>query len=478
MAKVFKFVPAENQYDNWLKENPILHQYSDEQIKQLDDDLRLEINKEVGADYMSDIKEYMLFHKWKEVNQFIHSRTKEELKEIEQVKDMLWKPIGRGDYRRIMPELVLTSETVDIEHTDFFGNKTIHQTPRDRKLIRHWNILRILISSSRHDGTIGRQLRYLVRDKVTKTYLGVICISSAMRDLTDRNNLLFGTTKEEVRKNFNRAFAINGRSRNMTNGQTIQSCQPFGRSFNGGKLLTLMCISKQVQDDWKKVYGDVLVTVETTSLYGEKDSTQYEGLKPFWNKVGMTSGETPLKPSDELWKLMKRWSKKRYPRTYFRYIYERNEKGMFFVRNKKNQMIDWIYRELGVKAESNHKRGVYLCKLYENADEFLQHKIDEKELKPTFNNSVEHLVEFWKFGFKGDTKDKPPHPEILKHATNSKIRHANKNSPAKVRLQSWIDKQNEKGESPYIEVTTDWYQELATIDFETVKERYKEKVAR
>jgi hypothetical protein len=113
----------------------------------------------------------------------------------------------------------------------------------------------------------------------------------------------------------------------MANGQTIMCTQPFGRSFNGGKFLALMCLSKQVADDWEKRYGDKLISVETTSLYGEKNSTQYDGLRPFWENLGKTSGDTPIKPTNEIWKEIRKWVKRVHPKTYFHFIKEKNEKG-------------------------------------------------------------------------------------------------------------------------------------------------------
>jgi len=476
-----EFIPPEIQYKEWVKRNPIKRLSKDES-ESLDEKLRQEIIEELGTTGEFNIDEYMLLHKWKEVREFV---PKQDPKEIEEVKNLIWKPQGRSDFRRIEPELVLTSDTLEIQHKDFFGKTTYREYPRDEKLIRHWNILRVLISSSRHDGVMGRQLRYIVRDKVTKTYLGIICMGSSMMNLSERNKEVFGgdiTQNKEAKNHFKKAFGKGGRSVNMTNGQTIMCTQPFGRSFNGGKLLSLLCLSKQVQDDWKKRYGDTLVTVETTSLYGDKTHSQYDGMKPFWRNLGKTSGDTPIKPTDELWKSMRRWVKRRYPKTYFKFIIEKNEKNQPAVRDKKNALISKIYVLLGIKkivrTKSNHTRGVFLSLLYQNADEFLQCKIDEKDLIPAFDNRIEVLTEFWKFGFEGDTKDSPPHPEISKHNTNNKIRHSNKNSPAKSRLNTFVKRSLEQGMSPYIDIVTDWYEPLSYLDWETTKEQYLEKVAR
>ena len=304
-----------------------------------------------------------------------------------------------------------------------------------------------------------------------------------MMNLAERNKEVFGgeiTKNKESKQHFIDAFSTGGKSINMANGQTIMCCQPFGRYFNGGKLLALLCLTKQVANDWKERYGDTLVTVETTSLYGEKESTQYDGLKPFWRNLGKTSGDTPLKPTDQLWKELRRWLKKRYPKKYHHFMIQRNEKGVQSVRDKKNGMISRCYQLLGIgdvlKISSGHQRGVFLSKLYTNSDLFLQNKITENELIPSFDNSIETLVEFWKFGFKGDTKDSL-HPELEKLAS-SKNKHSTKNSPAKTRLQTLINKAKEKGESPYIDLVTDWYEPMSRLSLVETKKQFLVQISR
>ena len=474
MSSEMEFIKPPQQYKNWLKTNPI-KQYSPEDILKLDEDIRQQIILELDVTGDFNITEFMLLHKYKEVQKFVSSQ---DPKEIEEVRKLLWKPQGRSDFRRIVPELVLTSDSVEIKKINFWGEESYQSYPRDEKLIRHWNILRVLISSSRHDGVIGRQLRYIVRDKVTKTYLGIICIASSMMNLSVRNEDVFGgdiTKNKESKLHFKNAFSQGGRSINMANGQTIMCTQPFGRHFNGGKLLALLCLSNQVQQDWKERYNDTLVTVETTSLYGEKDSTQYDGMRPFWRNLGKTSGNTPLKPSDELWKNIRRWLKKRHVKTYHHFIMEKNEKNQPAVRDKKNGLITKVYGLLGIKknlnTSSGHQRGVFISKLFENSDEFLQCKINEEDLIPSFDNSIERLTEFWKFGFHGDTKDTPPHPEITRHFKN-KFKFEKK-SPAKQRLNDML----ERGHT-HIDLITDWYEPMSRLSWDEVKDKFLDQVSR
>ena len=525
---------SDYQYKEWLKLNPT-KKYTDNEIQKLDEDLKKVIIKELQHLSSIGIEEYMVEHKWKEIKDF-HIEHKTTPEEVEEVRKLMWSPKGRSDYRRIEPELLLTTDDADIQHTDFWGKTGYRQRVVDNKFLKHWNILRVFISSSRHDGAIGRQLHYLVRDKRTQTYLGILCIQSSLRNIKPRNDYLFGglfdkdkemriielknsleifdeltlianqpdkktkklqlkklkdleTEKDKIYKESRRIYkkvfgsGASARQLHMANGQTIMGTQPFSRTFNGGKLLALLCLSDQVAKDWETRFGEKLVTVETTSLYGEKEQTQYDGLKPFWINLGeKTSGVTVIKPSNDVYDHIKRWMKRRDPKSYFRHLREKNINGQNAVRETKNQLITKTYQRLKIKdvvnVYTNHKRGVYVSKLYENAEQFLQYKIQEKDLIPQkFDTSVNELVNFWKFGFQGDSK-KSKNQKLLDIA-NNKIKHSNKNSPAKVRLQYLIDKAKENNQSHIIEhLPTDWYGQMQQLTMDESKKLYLSGVGR
>jgi thiamine biosynthesis lipoprotein ApbE len=156
--------------------------------------------------------------------------------------------------------------------------------------------------------------------------------------------------------------------------------------------------------------------------------------------------------------------------------------GQNAVRETKNQLITKTYQRLKIKdvvnVYTNHKRGVYVSKLYENAEQFLQYKIEEKDLIPQkFDISVNELVNFWKFGFQGDSK-KSKNQKLLDIA-NNKIKHSNKNSPAKVRLQYLIDKAKENNQSHIIEhLPTDWYGQMQQLTMDESKKLYLSGVGR
>ena len=96
--------------------------------------------------------------------------------------------------------------------------------------------------------------------------------------------------------------------------------QPLGFNYVGGKLLALLCLSDKVQKDWKEQYGDRLVSVTTTSLYGKAKAggmSQYDNLK-HWKKMGYSQGSVAYKPKKkETTKRLRDWLKKYHSEKYF-----------------------------------------------------------------------------------------------------------------------------------------------------------------
>ena len=58
-----------------------------------------------------------------------------------------------------------------------------------------------------------------------------------------------------------------------------------------------MITSKKIRDSWEEAYGDKLVGMTTTALYGPY--SQYTNL-PNLKKMGSTKGQTFIKPPSEL----------------------------------------------------------------------------------------------------------------------------------------------------------------------------------
>jgi len=439
--------------------------------KSMDDEMRLLVSKELEHLSAMSAPEYMLWHKYNEIQDWLPTQSKSH---IEWVKRTIWKPKGKSDYRRIEPELIFVRDSFHIKSKNIWGEDATIEVQNKEPHGKHWEILRTLVSTGRNDGTIGRALRFIVRDKNTKTYLGVICLGSSMAMLKPRNDLIGWKKAEEF-------FYRGSKLDNIANGQSIVPTQPFGSAYLGGKLLSLLCLSDVVANKWKEVYGHKLVEVDTTSLWGEaKDGkSQYDNLNPFWDsKLGDTTGESPLKPNDETYFALKDWMRVRYPEDYFRHFVEVGETGKLRMRENKSRAIQFCYSALGIPKDSyisNHKRGVYRSRLYQNTDAFLRGEITEDKLVPAFDNSIDALTNFWKFGSMGDTK-------AMDAETKSKLKNDAKKIAIKVRMKGMVKGQlDARGPQSHIQTEgsrVDWYQDLGSMDWSSAKDKYLVEVGR
>lgn len=446
-----------NHYAQWLKTQP--KRLSSSQINIRTAIIQKIVSVDISPQMSSTVKDNTLFHKYYELQDWL---PKQDPDEILVVKNNIWNPVGKSDYRRLKPELILVDGHYEVESKNIWGeSKTQVYAPVD-KLSKHWEILRVLISRARYDRFPGRTLNFLVRDKVTKKYLGVISITSDMLDLSDRNKSIGADISKFTKEKH--PFNI------TVNGQTIVPTQPFGSAFLGGKLLSLLCLSKDVMDAWKKTYGDTVVGVTTTSLYGDtgKDGkTQYDGLTPYWKKVGQSRGTAPIKMTDAVYKEVQEWVRLCHPEIYF-------QLAVKSTKDKKNRLQRFAYKELGlpVGTVSEHKRNVYYSRIYKNSDEYIQRHINShydlnirplqvEELIPAFDNSIESLTEHWKFGYAGDTTTTP---DKLRKVYGDDIRRLTKGR---------IDKNFKNKLIPTSGPDVDWYEILGRIkNWDLVRKKF------
>jgi hypothetical protein len=256
---------------------------------------------------------------------------------------------------------------------------------------------------------------------------------------------------------------------NLANGQTIVPTQPFGSNFLGGKLLSLLCLSKPVTDAWERKYGNKLVGVHTTSLFGSSDGTQYSNLSPYWRELTQTTGQESIKLTQSTYEQVKVWIKHKFPEKYYQLFEEKNEiTGMLETRESKSQALTFTYKKMGIsKFTSGEQRGVYSSFLYSNAIDFLNEKISERSLESSFDNSVEALTNFWRFGSMGDTtvpsaelKAKEKNPDRMKKKIAMKgLVKGNLSLKTGQKLQMTGPK-------------VDWYLPLIDLTWDEIQSRY------
>jgi len=369
---------TEEQWMIWQKQNSI------DSFEHIDEEhMKKVLIEDLTYASQMDVREYTLYQKWCEVkerypveevstiagieNQMIDLKQKDL---IEKVKKNFWVPQSPDDYENLKPKMVLSNGS-DAET---------------------WNAVRTFSSTMKNNSNIGRNLFYILTDEVTKKYLGVICISSDFLDLTPRDNAIGWPRDVKTNQNMINHTAI---------GSTIVPLQPLGFNYMGGKLLALMCLSDTVQQDWKRQYGDTLVGVTTTSLYGKTKAgglSQYDGLE-HWNPMGFSSGSVAFEPSRATKKLVFDWIKENHTRKYFEWWEAKNPQGLPLKRDHKNRSLNFAYSKLQIPKElirTEHQRGIYFSPLYNNTFEFLRKEITDSDLVKSFDTSEETLANIWK----------------------------------------------------------------------------------
>jgi len=376
MATPIEYV--EEQWQTWQEKNPA------EKFEHIDEDVMKKVLIE-DLTYASqmDVREYTLYQKWCEVKERypqheVSTLWGQEMQMVDpsqrdminEVKANFWTPKDPDDYEKLQPIMVLSN-----------GPEA-----------ERWNAIRTFSSTMKNNSNIGRNLFYILTDKVSGKYLGVICISSDFLDLTPRDNAIGWSRDVKTSQGMINHTAI---------GSTIVPLQPLGYNYMGGKLLALLCLADTVQNDWKERYGDVLVGVTTTSLYGNTKSnglSQYDGLE-HWNKMGFSSGSVAFEPSRATKKMIFNWIKENHTRKYFEWWEAKNKQGLPLKRDHKNRSLHFAYPKLGIPKEltrTEHQRGIYFSPLYDNTSEYLRKEIGDDKLVKSFDTSLEALTNIWK----------------------------------------------------------------------------------
>ena len=376
MATPVEYV--DKQWSEWQEKN------KDTPVKHIDEqELKNILIDDLTYASKMDVREYTLYQKWCEVKERypvnevstlwgdeLQMVYPEQEKLIKEVKSNFWIPNEPDDYAKLYPIMQIYNG----------------------ELAETWNAIRTFSSTMKNNSNIGRNLFYTVIDQQSGKYLGVICISSDFLDLTPRDNAIGWARDVKTQQGMVNHTAI---------GSTIVPLQPLGFNYMGGKLLALLCLSDTVQLDWKVRYGDTLVGVTTTSLYGNTKSnglSQYDGLE-HWNKMGFSSGSVAFEPTRTTKRMVFDWIRENHPRKYFEWWEAKNVGGMPLKRDHKNRSLNFAYSKLGIPKNlirTEHQRGIYFSPLYNNTFEYLRKEITDKDLIKSFDTSTEALTDIWK----------------------------------------------------------------------------------
>ena len=392
---------VEVQWAKFLEENP------EDKMPVIDENaLRERMIKELTYVSAMDVKEYTLYQKWHEIKSKFPTESVNTLfgdeetfladpvqaRYIAEAKSNIWIPESVEDYMDLEPVLEYTDDSGKGTKKGVDGSVVSYNIERNMDLPVRCNALKSFITNGRNNSNIGRNLHFIVKDNKTSKYLGVVTISSDFLDLTPRDKHI----------GWDRTLETQGGMINHTGiGSSIVPTQPLGYNYVGGKLLSLLCLSDEVQRLWKQQYGDIMVGVTTTSLYGNTKAgglSQYDGLD-YWDKMGFTAGSVSYEPEKETIYMIRDWLKVKHARKYFEWYVATKGSGQPYKRDHKNRSLQFVYAQMKIPKElirSDHARGIYFSELYTNTNEFLRGDIKENQLVKKFDSSYEALVKIWK----------------------------------------------------------------------------------
>ena len=319
------------------------------------------------------VQESVLWKKWEEFNkdpQFFMDRADT----IDRLEKTIWQPTDIYNKELTIQEINSIEPIVEpVEQ----GNSKANED---------WIITRRLIHSMEFTANPGRNVKFYVKDKVSGKVLGMICLGSDVTSLGVRDELI-GWNKENKFKE--------GKLNHTAIGTTICCVQPLGFNMLGGKLVAQMVTSNVVRDTWKKLYGQTLVGISTTALYGIH--SMYNGI-PQWKTLGETKGKISLKPDDTFYDTWHQWLKENKTEDYKRVTTSKTGQPVTGIKQK---IIQLIYKELDIKRakyEHGFKRGCYFANIYQNGKEFLRSEINEDQLviRNMFDRDIEYIDSWWK----------------------------------------------------------------------------------
>lgn len=309
-----------------------------------------------------NVEQYLLYKKYEEIEALNKKYTEKDYAKVEK---KLWKPSS---------PLSVMDTLEDVESVD-----PILEVVSDDASQKEFTILRKMIHTMSYDVNPGRHIKIIVRDKKSKSILGALVLSSDFHTLEARDKFI-GWSKDNRFKD--------NRLRNTCIVSTIVPTQPFGFNFLGGKLLACLSTSDEIRKIWEDKYGDVLVGITTTSLYGSY--SMYNSI-PYWKKLGTSKGTALIKPNDEVYMYWYKFLDKNYS--------EEMEKAKQMT-SPKQKILKLMYDVLGIdikKLENSFNRGIYFSSFYKNTKDFLCNEVsaDELIINPKFHNNKSDIMDWW-----------------------------------------------------------------------------------
>jgi len=321
------------------------------------------------------VEEQTLYKKWQEFNADVYSMTQKASK-FKRINNSIWMPKDINNKEQTIKEIEALEPYVEMLEQ---GNAKDNET---------WTLVRRLVHTMEFTANPGRNIKFFIKDRVTNKLLGVVCLGSDVTSLGARDNFI-GWTKDNK--------FVDGKLKHTSIGTTICCAQPLGYNFLGGKLVAALVTTSVVRDAWKKLYGQTLIGLSTTSLYGIH--SMYNSI-PLWKTLGSSKGRIALKPDDAIYETWHEWLKENQKEEYLKQTTQKD--GVAGPpTGVKQKTINMIFKAVGIKGSDymhGFKRGIFYADIYENGKEFLRGEIEEEDLKmrKKYSEDSDYVMNWWK----------------------------------------------------------------------------------
>ena len=321
------------------------------------------------------VEEQTLYKKWQEFNADVYSMTQKASK-FKRINNSIWMPKDIDNKEQTIKEIEALEPYVEMLEQ---GNAKDNET---------WTLVRKLVHTMEFTANPGRNIKFFIKDKPTGKLLGVVCLGSDVTSLGARDKFI-GWSKDNKFKD--------GKLKHTSIGTTICCAQPLGYNFLGGKLVAALVTTSVVRDAWKKLYGQTLIGLSTTSLYGIH--SMYNSI-PLWKTLGESTGRVALKPDDSVYEIWHDWLKENETEEYLKQTTQK-EGVAGPPTGVKQKTINMIFKAVGVKVSTymhGFKRGIFYADIYENGKEFLRGELEEKDLimRKKYNDDSDYVMKWWK----------------------------------------------------------------------------------
>ena len=295
---------------------------------------------------------------------------------FKRINNSIWMPKDIDNKEQTIKEIEALEPYVEMLEQ---GNAKDNET---------WTLVRKLVHTMEFTANHGRNIKFFIKDRVTNKLLGVVCLGSDVTSLGARDNFI-GWTKDNK--------FVDGKLKHTSIGTTICCAQPLGYNFLGGKLVAALVTTSVVRDAWKKLYGQTLVGLSTTSLYGIH--SMYNSI-PLWKTLGSSKGRIALKPDDAIYETWHEWLKENQKEEYLKQTTQK-EGVAGPPTGVKQKTINMIFKAVGIKGSDymhGFKRGIFYADIYENGKEFLRGEIEEEDLKmrKKYSEDSDYVMNWWK----------------------------------------------------------------------------------